>query len=443
MDEDDLVATHVEDIDALLALQEDEIEFEERSSTSEEEEPELVQDEPEELPTIAIMSVVVEGTTLNLEQTPTVLTTTSMTIFKKENRSKLTEEKRADHFSKATAAQQTDKYKMLSLSIVNEDDLQDTYNLQMCIEETKQNFERYDMGDVFTVLTTDATGNVVVLGDLFEHYVTISPEKVAESNTIYSTLVKASDHPWIRENLTLTFDYFRNNADTETYRKALETYNSFDLAQRGGPLFFKIMMTLLQTDSVAVVQALKDRLTKMNLKNYEGEDVMKAVSHIRGVIKRLRGLEKTDSTGHVTETKVPPDLSKTLLEIFQTSSDAKFNKMFEQLFLTGFQASITAGEAGYGKPEFILKQAESYYSALYASDYGWTGEVQKKQKSVFTAGAAESERPCFNCGGLGHDFASCSKPKNEDRIKQNRQKYFEARDLARKNQGRSGRDGRG
>jgi hypothetical protein len=40
------------------------------------------------------------------------------------------------------------------------------------------------------------------------------------------------------------------------------------------------MMSLLQTDNVAVVQALKDHLTKMNLKNYEGEDVMKAVSHI-------------------------------------------------------------------------------------------------------------------------------------------------------------------
>ena len=106
------------------------------------------------------------------------------------------------------------------------------------------------------------------------------------------------------------------------------------------------MMSLLQTDSVAVVQALKDCLTKMNLKNYEGEDVMKAVSHIRGVIKRLRGLERTDLTGNVIKTKVPSDLSKTLLEIFQTSSDDKFNKMFENLFLAGFQASITKGEAG-------------------------------------------------------------------------------------------------
>jgi hypothetical protein len=61
------------------------------------------------------------------------------------------------------------------------------------------------------------------------------------------------------------------------------------------------------------------------------------------VIKRLRGLEKTDLTGHVIETKVPSNLSKTLLEIFQTSSDETFNKIFEHLFLNGFQASITKG----------------------------------------------------------------------------------------------------
>jgi hypothetical protein len=66
------------------------------------------------------------------------------------------------------------------------------------------------------------------------------------------------------------------------------------------------------------------------------------------VIKQLRRLERTDPTGHVIETKVPSDLSKTLSEIFQTSSDNKFNKIFEHLFLNGFQASIMQGKAGYG-----------------------------------------------------------------------------------------------
>ena len=67
MDENDIVETQAEDIDALLAQQEEEIEFlEESEGSSEHEEPELTTEEPEEqVPTIATMSVVVGGTTLN------------------------------------------------------------------------------------------------------------------------------------------------------------------------------------------------------------------------------------------------------------------------------------------------------------------------------------------------------------------------------------------
>ena len=53
MDEDDIVKTQAEEIDALLAQQEEEIEFheesEESSTYSEEEEPDLTTEGPEEL----------------------------------------------------------------------------------------------------------------------------------------------------------------------------------------------------------------------------------------------------------------------------------------------------------------------------------------------------------------------------------------------------------
>jgi hypothetical protein len=76
MDEDDNVETEAEEIDALLALQEEETDFQEDSDESStdtsQEEPDLTSEGPGELlvPTIANMSVVVGGTTLNLETTP-------------------------------------------------------------------------------------------------------------------------------------------------------------------------------------------------------------------------------------------------------------------------------------------------------------------------------------------------------------------------------------
>jgi hypothetical protein len=171
------------------------------------------------------------------------------------------------------------------------------------------------------------------------------------------------------------------------------------------------MMKQLQSNSVAVLQSLRDRITNLNLKDYNGEDVMKAVSRIRGVLKRLRSLERRDASGNVLIAKVPSDLAKTLLEVFQTTSDSNFNKLFEAKFLFGFQESITKGDKAYGTPKEILIQAESYYSALYSSKLGWTGEVQKSHKSAFTTTGApgQAARICFTCGGTGQSLDTCTK----------------------------------
>jgi hypothetical protein len=165
---------------------------------------------------------------------------------------------------------------MLSLSLTNEDNLEETYNLQMCVEEARQNMERYNMNDVFTIIQVD--GNKNAQGDfssLWDMYVLISADKVGKSNEFCAAQVNAIAHPYIRENLTSTCDYFQNNAEPDLFQKCLETYNSYNYPQRGGPLFFKIMMTQLQSNSVAVVQLLGDRITNLNLKDFNGEDLTK------------------------------------------------------------------------------------------------------------------------------------------------------------------------
>jgi hypothetical protein len=134
------------------------------------------------------------------------MTTSSMTVFKKEKRATLSEEKRADHFKSATAKQQTDKFKMLSLSVTNDDNLDETYNLQMCVEEARQNMERHaDMTDVFTILKLDANKQLQgEHGSLWDQYVLISTDEVAKSNEYYTTRIVETAHPYIRENLTST-----------------------------------------------------------------------------------------------------------------------------------------------------------------------------------------------------------------------------------------------
>ncbi len=84
MEEEDNVETEAEEIEALLAQQEEEIDFQEdsdeSSTDSSQEEPDLTSEGPGE-PTIANMSVIVGVTTLNLALVPTLLPTHTLTIF--------------------------------------------------------------------------------------------------------------------------------------------------------------------------------------------------------------------------------------------------------------------------------------------------------------------------------------------------------------------------
>ena len=71
-------------------------------------------------------------------------------LFKKEDRSKLTDDKRNDLFYWAIYQKQK-KYELLNLAIEDPTKLAETYYLGMNVLTTKANFVKYDMHDVFTI----------------------------------------------------------------------------------------------------------------------------------------------------------------------------------------------------------------------------------------------------------------------------------------------------
>eukprot|EP00978_Attheya_sp_CCMP212_P000700 scaffold1406_cov35-Attheya_sp.AAC.1 len=80
------------------------------------------------------------------------------------------------------------------------------------------------------------------------------------------------------------------------------------------------MMKLVTTTTDNVIRALPKRVLNLDLKMIAGENVTKATSLIRATLQRLKTVGKT-----------PPDMVFKLIEIFQSSSVDKFNKVFENL----------------------------------------------------------------------------------------------------------------
>ena len=64
------------------------------------------------------------------------------------------------------------------------------------------------------------------------------------------------DNTWFLQNLKLTHEHLSNNAEDGLVTKINETYFNYPIEQRGGPLFFKLMLDILQNNSEEAVTYL-------------------------------------------------------------------------------------------------------------------------------------------------------------------------------------------
>lgn len=332
------------------------------------------------------------------------------TLYKKEKRAFLSEKDRVDLFKSATFKHPTTFFDLISTSLDSADKLDDCYNVDMKINKTAQRHRMYDMHDVFTVMLVDDDGrSVLECFDLYTEYPTLTPEMVAASNKWYNTWPQEDTY---RENLNLTYKFFENNCSPALFEKVSETYDSYSEAEKGGPLFFIIMVNAIMSQTEEASLSLQSRLKRIDLKDFPGENVDKVVGLLRAVIRRLRLFNR-----------VPEDLIRTLLRIFQTSSVQEFNNVFanmEQQRLLGQVTSLGTQTAAL-TVDNICKVAGSFYRLL-TEESKWTGEsTLGNDQSVFTA------RTCWNCGGPGHDIKTCPKPKNTKLIEVNKKKFHAAK----------------
>jgi hypothetical protein len=349
-------------------------------------------------------------------------------MFKKEQRKGLSEDKRNDLFEKATKNVLT-KFDLMSMSLKDEDKLGETYNIHILLAKMKAHLVKYDMHDVFTILDVGDDNKTVKAEtkNLFTNYPTITEKEVAKSNKWYNTWPEAETY---RENLQLTFQFLENNTTEQLWDKCMEAYANYSAAEKGGPLMFLIIMKKLQVDTDMAVQYLQNSVKTLKITNFDGENVSRVVSLIRGAYKRLQG---------VGASKVPLDFSKQVAMVLQTSTVAEFNDIFSYVVTKAeVETQIKPGENHWPKIDVLLELAESKYLELHQVDK-WTGVNTKVNQSVFKAGQrpVSANYKCFNCGG-NHPLTQCTVIKDDARIEKNREAFKKAKQKARKEKQGSG-----
>ena len=208
------------------------------------------------------------------------------------------------------------------------------------------------------------------------------------------------------------------------FTKTNEEYELFDDNQKGGPLFFILMIGNLLSNTREAAKSLEYKITNYKLTEQKGEDVSVAVSHLRGAMNRLIHIKqyKINNEAHK---EFFLDMYSKLLKVFQTTSVKEFNDIFAQ-FARQEELSQLMKTAGTVVPtpkfEVLFKMAEAKYQEMLERDE-WSGISNSGTESVFFSGT----RTCFNCLSKDHMLDQCPKPKDQDRIKANKKIFFDSK----------------
>jgi hypothetical protein len=204
------------------------------------------------------------------------------------------------------------------------------------------------------------------------------------------------------------------------WEKCLEDYNEYSPEEKGGPLLFVIMMKKLQSHTDSAVQYLITSVKNLKISNFEGENVSRVVSLIRGANKRPKNV-----------TTLPEEFPRWVLAIFQTSSVVEFNQAFSHI-----QRNIEVGlplQTGNSRPTYppieeILRMAERQYLNMTAANE-WTGVVTNGSQSAFVTvnRPVGSKVICWNCGASDHMMKVCPKPSNLSLVENHKKEFKDAK----------------
>ena len=348
--------------------------------------------------------------------------------YSKHDRKEYDSEERATFIKSAQryVLSKGNKLKVFSMELDDEKKLEHVRNLGLQLKLLKDHLVDHDMEDVFTiVIPKNVTSSVEILKetyDLFTSFPKLHPKLVANSCAWYNSWA-AEDY--VGENMKLSFEFFRNNTDEYLFNKTLETYEQYPVMSRGGPLMAYLLLSKILTTTESAIEILIKKIQKIKIRDIKGEDVDSVVSLVRSTVDVLR------SASDEGRSYVPDDFPKTVLQVFQTSSNEAFNETFaEEQKAVQRESDKSGRKPQWPLVETTLLQAERVYQRLVVEGAWCVSPSQKRHAlnvTSFKGGKPPrnlDKRTCWNCGRQGCSVEVCDKPKDQDRIDKNRKKFM-------------------
>jgi Zinc knuckle len=169
------------------------------------------------------------------------------------------------------------------------------------------------------------------------------------------------------------------------------------------------------------LEHLKLKVENLRISELEGENVDVAVS----LVNAAHSIFISSSTA--TQSRIPPEWSKTLIRVFQTTTVPEFNQVFKDEEREARRdADKNGGQPSWPTHEQLTRLATVTYNRIKQS--GSWDLPTKKSKGYLNAPAGKGppsnpDYRCWNCGEPGHRLDACPKPRNQARIDAERVKF--------------------
>ena len=198
---------------------------------------------------------------------------------------------------------------------------------------------------------------------------------------------------------------------------------------------FLLVLKRIKTTSETALDKLKSRLENLKISDLEGENIDDVIS----LIKAVRNTFRNSSTAE--RNYMPQDFSKMVLQVLQTSSVDEFNSVFKDEYDKAVRAADrTGGSVKWPSLDLLMNLAKNTYYRIDEDSKWVASDHQKKFASPGVSGSAPNTpaylRPnykCWNCGtNCGKPLRDCPTPKDEARIKRNKEAFLKERERSRK-----------
>ena len=218
------------------------------------------------------------------------------------------------------------------------------------------------------------------------------------------------------ENVAWSGEKILNSCDETLRDKLIESTRGWSPLHKGGPTYLKLLMGLIVATSKKSLRSLLNKVSSLKLTDFNGEDVGRAVSFLRGASLILRDNDA-----------LPSDFLTLILNIFKQTTCAPFSA-----YVTTLEHNVDLGVTTIEADDVLRLFENKYIDMLGRTE--WTPKsITKDQQSGFYSGGGSLNLMCFNCGGLGHSVKECKLPINQEHIDARRDLVFNRNDR-RKNQ---------